>query len=157
MDKKYIIIKRMSLISNIILLTAMVCLLGYYIWYLIDLNNYESGELSKGAALAILVFNIFSPFLIAGLLLVIVLIVIGIAKINKDISKSFNLAAAIMFFIGAMIVISANIDTLKKGLDVDIPMFVLGIIAFVFAIFNGIIQILRYKSMNTDENINNKH
>ena len=157
MDKKYIIIKRMSLISNIILLAAMVCLIGYYIWYLIDLNNYESGELSPGAAAAILVFNIFSPILIGGLLSVVVFIVIGFVKINKDISEGFNLAAAIMFFIGTMIVIYSNVDTLKKGLDADIPMFVLGIIAFVFAIINGIIQILRYKSMNTDENINNKH
>ena len=154
MDKKYIIIKRMSLISNIILLTAMVCLLGYYIWYLIDLNNYESGELSPGAAAATLVVNIFYPFLIAGLLLEIVLIVIGIVKINKDISKSFNLFAAIMFFICAMILIRVNIDTLEKGLDIDIPMFVLGIIAFVFAIFNGIIQILRYKSMSLNEKVN---
>ena len=148
MGKKYLLIKRTSLICNIILLVAMVALLGYYIGYLINLNNYESGELSPGAAAAILVVNIFSPFLILGLIFVIVLVSIGIAKINKDVSKSYNIVAAIMFFVGVMILITANTEALIKDLEIDVIKLIIGIVGLVFAIFNLIIQILRYKSMN---------
>lgn len=151
MKKNYIIIKRMSLISNIILLVAMVCLLGYYIWYLIDLNNYESGELSSGAAMAILVVNIFSTFLIGGLIFIIVLLVICITKANKNVSKSFNIVTAFIFFVGVMPVIIANIETLIKDYEVNPIMHIMGIIGLVFAIFNLIIQILRYKSISSKE------
>ena len=151
MKKNYIIIKRMSLISNIILLVAMVCLLGYYIWYLIDLNNYESGELSSGSAMAILVVNIFSTFLIGGLIFIIVLLVICITKANKNVSKSFNIVTAVMFFVGVMAVIIANIETLIKDYEVNPIMHIMGIIGLVFAIFNLIIQILRYKSISSKE------
>lgn len=150
MKKNYIIIKRMSLISNIILLVAMVCLLGYYIWYLIDLNNYESGELSSGSAMAILVVNIFSTFLIGGLIFIIVLLVICITKANKNVSKSFNIVTGVMFFVGVMVVIIANIETIKDY-EVNPIMHIMGIIGLVFAIFNLIIQILRYKSISLKE------
>lgn len=149
MEKKYLLIKRASIICNIILLVAMVALLGYYIGYLINLNNYESGELSPGAAAAILVVNIFSPFLILGLIFVIVLVSIGIAKINKDVSKSYNIVAAIMFFVGVMILITANTEALIKDLEIDVIKLIIGIVGLVFALFNLIIQILRYKSMNS--------
>ena len=154
MKKNYIIIKRMSLISNIILLFAMVCLLGYYIWYLIDLNNYESGELSSGSAMAIMVVNFFSPFLIGGLIFIIVLLVIGITKANKDVSKNYNIVTAVMFFVGVMIVITANIETLIKDYEVDVIMLIMGISGLVFAIFNLIIQILRLISINSKEKVN---
>ena len=151
MKKNYIIIKRMSLISNIILLVAMVCLLGYYIWYLIDLNNYESGELSPGSAMAIFVVNIASTFLIYGLIIIIVLLVICTTIANKNVSKSFNIVTAVMFFEGVMAVIIANIKTLIKDYEVDPIMHIMGIIGLVFAIFNLIIQILRYKSISSKE------
>ena len=151
MKKNYIIIKRMSLISNIILLVAMVCLLGYYIWYLIDLNNYESGKLSSGSAMAIFVVNIGLTFLIGGLIFIIVLLVVCITKANKNVSKSFNIVTAVMFFEGIMAVIIANIETLIKDYEVNPIMHIMGIIGLVFAIFNLIIQILRYKSISSKE------
>ena len=150
MKKNYIIIKRMSLISNIILLVAMVCLLGYYIWYLIDLNNYESGELSSGSAMAIFVVNIFLTFLISGLIFIIVLLVICTTIANKNVSKSFNIVTAVLFFVGVMAVIIANIETIKDY-EVNPIMHIMGIIELVFAIFNLIIQILRYKSISSKE------
>jgi len=147
MKKNYIIIKRMSLISNIILLVAMIC----FIWYLIDLNNYESGKLSPGSAMAIFLVNIASTFLICGLIIIIVLSVICIMKANKDISKSFNIVTAVMFFEGVMALVIANIETLIKDYEVDPIMHIMRIIGLVFAIFNLIIQILRYKSISSKE------
>ena len=85
--------------------------------------------------------NIFSTFLIGGLIFIIVLLVICITKANKNVSKSFNIVTAFIFFVGVMPVIIANIETLIKDYEVNPIMHIMGIIGLVFAIFNLIIQI----------------